>query len=207
MPTTVITVTNLKGGTGKTTTAAHVAQSLHESGAAVLGIDADPQGSLLRWHERVGFEWQVIAQPSGKLHRDLAGIVGDRWNVVVIDTPPTEDRRAPVLSAVRAATHVVVPLTPSTIERDRTDDVAELIAEARDYDERLAAAVLLVKVKASAASGRLYRANLESTGWHVLRPTIPDRESYRQAYGNPFRRDHVLQHTDVAAELLEVAPA
>lgn len=42
----VIAVTNFKGGSGKTTTAAHLAQYLALQGYRVLAIDLDPQASL-----------------------------------------------------------------------------------------------------------------------------------------------------------------
>lgn len=43
---TIITITNQKGGVGKTTTAAALLCALYERGQRVLGIDLDPQGSL-----------------------------------------------------------------------------------------------------------------------------------------------------------------
>lgn len=42
----VVTVVNFKGGSGKTTTAAHLAQHLALTGHRVLAIDLDPQASL-----------------------------------------------------------------------------------------------------------------------------------------------------------------
>ncbi len=44
--TQIITVTNQKGGVGKTTTASALICGLHRRGASVLGIDLDPQGNL-----------------------------------------------------------------------------------------------------------------------------------------------------------------
>ena len=43
---TIITITNQKGGVGKTTAAAALLTALHRRGARVLGVDLDPQGSL-----------------------------------------------------------------------------------------------------------------------------------------------------------------
>ena len=43
---TVIAITNQKGGVGKTTTSCALLAGLHQQGCRVLGVDLDPQGSL-----------------------------------------------------------------------------------------------------------------------------------------------------------------
>jgi len=41
-----------KGGVGKTTLAGHIAVAAHRAGVGPIGlIDADPQGSLMKWME------------------------------------------------------------------------------------------------------------------------------------------------------------
>src|SRR5690606_3909039 len=46
----VVAVVNFKGGSGKTTTAAHLAQHLALTGHRVLAVDLDPQASLSSLH-------------------------------------------------------------------------------------------------------------------------------------------------------------
>ena len=57
----VIAVVNFKGGSGKTTTATHLAQHLALTGHRVLGIDLDPQASLSALH---GFQPELDKNPS-----------------------------------------------------------------------------------------------------------------------------------------------
>jgi len=61
----VITVINFKGGSGKTTTAAHLAQKMALDGYRVLAIDLDPQASLSALH---GFQPEFDLLDGGTLY-------------------------------------------------------------------------------------------------------------------------------------------
>lgn len=61
----VITVINFKGGSGKTTTAAHLAQKLALDGYRVLAIDLDPQASFSALH---GFQPEFDLTDGGTLY-------------------------------------------------------------------------------------------------------------------------------------------
>jgi chromosome partitioning protein len=61
----VITVINFKGGSGKTTTAAHLAQKMALDGFRVLAIDLDPQASLSALH---GFQPEFDLADGGTLY-------------------------------------------------------------------------------------------------------------------------------------------
>ncbi|MCU0912033.1 MAG: plasmid partitioning protein RepA [Rhodobacteraceae bacterium] len=61
----VITVINFKGGSGKTTTAAHLAQKLALDGYRVLGVDLDPQASFSALH---GFQPEFDLVDGGTLY-------------------------------------------------------------------------------------------------------------------------------------------
>lgn len=57
----IVAVVNFKGGSGKTTTAAHLAQHLALTGHRVLAIDLDPQASLSALH---GIQPELDRNPS-----------------------------------------------------------------------------------------------------------------------------------------------
>lgn len=61
----VIAVINFKGGSGKTTTSAHLAQKAALDGYRVLGIDLDPQASLSALH---GFQPEFDLLDGGTLY-------------------------------------------------------------------------------------------------------------------------------------------
>ncbi|MEP4198297.1 MAG: plasmid partitioning protein RepA [Aliishimia sp.] len=61
----VITVINFKGGSGKTTTAAHLAQKMALDGYRVLALDLDPQASLSALH---GFQPEFDLLDGGTLY-------------------------------------------------------------------------------------------------------------------------------------------
>lgn len=64
-PLQVITVINFKGGSGKTTTAAHLAQKAALDGYRVLSIDLDPQASFSALH---GFQPEFDLLDGGTLY-------------------------------------------------------------------------------------------------------------------------------------------
>lgn len=203
-PVLTIVVANLKGGSTKTTTAAFVAHALAEAGLTVLCVDADGENeSLLSWSEAGEWSIPVIGMPVADLHRKLPGIAGDRYEAVVIDTPPMKERRGVVASALRIATHVLVPMAPTGMEYARIPAIRELVEEAGV----LAAtppqlAVVLTRTVSNAASTDVYRQMLTGDGVRVLGPTVGRLERYAQAFGLPITGATTTAYGDIAAELL-----
>ena len=64
-PCQVLAVVNFKGGSGKTTTAAHLAQYLALRGYRVLAVDLDPQASLTALH---GYQPEYDVQPNETMY-------------------------------------------------------------------------------------------------------------------------------------------
>lgn len=185
----VAAVVNLKGGSGKTTTAVFLAHEWAARGRRVLLVDADPQGTALRWSEQGSFALSSLALPVKDLHSRLGGIVGDRYDLVVIDTPPLAERAGIVLSALRLADLVVVPLAPTMAEYERLGDVWQAIADVEALrDTPATVAVLLNRTVTNAASTDMVREAITAGGgeWparRVLEAMVPRREVIAQAFG------------------------
>lgn len=121
-----LAITNLKGGTGKTTTAVHLAAGLGRRARTLL-IDADPQGSATEWAMLIGNEcpFALLADAEPDLHRRLPDIARG-YEHVVIDTPPGYE--SIVKSAILCATDILIPLAPSLMDINRLRPTIEMIA-------------------------------------------------------------------------------
>jgi chromosome partitioning protein len=178
-------VTNLKGGSGKSTSAGLLLHAWAQLGCRVVGVDADPQSTLTRWSDDA--EWRIpvfgLAKPS--LHRDLPGIItADSFDVAVVDTPPLEQERGIVHSAMRAATDVVVTLAPTASEWDALPRVWSALDDVDALRVRPApVSVLWNRVRAGTTSAKVYREQLADSGHYCLRSYIPLAERYAQAVG------------------------
>lgn len=183
----IITITNLKGGSAKTTSTAYLAHALADEGLSVLVVDADPQGSALRWSELAEWEIPTLALPVKTLHTKLAGIVPPSTDVVLIDTPPLDDHAGIVYSAMRAADTVLVTMAPTMMELERLVDVWAALDEVEPLRTTApTAAVLLNRTVANARSTEDIREAITESGRHVLETTIPRRESIAQSFGGPI---------------------
>jgi chromosome partitioning protein len=111
--TRVIVVACQKGGSGKTTIAAHLAvqAGIAGQGPAVL-VDTDPQGSLAQW--RSARKEAAPALATAKLV-DLAANPAELWSgkaaFAIIDTPPA--LTASIEQVIAIADLVLIPARPS----------------------------------------------------------------------------------------------
>lgn len=179
-----IALTNLKPGTGKTTTAVLLAYALHERGHDVALADCDPAGSALAWSDAVGgFPFKIYGLAVKDAGRRLADIAGP-GTIVVADTPQAEDHGAIVRSVLRRVDEITIPVAPTTIEVERTSGIADLLDEVDEVRTTKArTAVLLNRVVGRARSGGDVRQALVELGYDVLGPQIPRLEVYALAYG------------------------
>jgi len=91
----VVSVVNFKGGSGKTTTAAHLAQHLALKGHRVLAIDLDPQASLTALH---GIQPELDNVPS------------------LYETLRYDDERKPISEVIRPTNFPNLDIVPASLE-------------------------------------------------------------------------------------------
>ena len=174
-----LTVANLKGGAGKTTTAVYLANALSTQGRTLL-IDADPQGSALSWSETAGdFPLPVVAAPVRDLHRRVPQL-SEGYAHVVIDTPPGE--LAITRSAMRAADVILLPIPPSVMDLDRLRPTLEVLAELEGLHDPVMVC-LLTRVRRGTRSSKAAREVLSELGLNVLDTEITLREGYANSFG------------------------
>ena len=117
----IVVVASQKGGSGKTTIAAHLAvqAGLAGDGPAVL-VDADWQGSLAEWWCARNDDTLVLAtvtpgeltaMRADELAANLAELRRRGFAVVIIDTPPA--RTAAIEQVIAIADLVLIPARPS----------------------------------------------------------------------------------------------
>lgn len=182
-----IAITNLKGGSAKTTSTAHLAHAFAQRGSRVMVVDADPQGSTLRWSSLAEWNIPTISLPVKNLHTRLSGITPADVDLVLIDSPPLDEHAGIVYSLLRAADAAIITAAPTMIEWERLPIVWSAINEVESLRHSpLRHTVLLNRTIPRANSTDIYRSAIEDAGHDVLTATIPRRESFAQSFGAPI---------------------
>lgn len=204
-------ILNQKGGVGKTTLSVNLAACLARTGARVLLIDADPQGSALDWAaaRQAAPLFSVVGLPRPTIHRDIAQI-GQGYDHVIIDGPPRVTDLA--RSAIMASDIVVIPVQPSPYDIWAAEEVVKLIEEARIYKDSIKSVFVVNRKITNTAIGRDVRDALAAYPVHVLQASVAQRVVFAEAAAQgqaifevPAAGPAIAEMEAVAAELMEYA--
>lgn len=176
----IISLSSLKGGSGKTTLAIHLAHAIALGSARVLLVDADPQGSSQGWaaarEEKPPFP--VVGMARNTLHRDLPQLM-DNYDHAVIDTPPRVSALA--RTAILAADLVLIPVQPSSYDVWAASETVQLVEEARGFKPELQAAFVINRKIVNTAIGEDIQDALSEYDIPTLETTIGQRVVFAES--------------------------
>ncbi len=126
----VIAVASQKGGSGKTTIAAHLAVRAAAAGhGPVVLIDTDPQGSLAEWwHARADDTPALATVKPEALAANLAELRSYGTAIAVIDTPPA--LTGSIEQVIAMADLIVIPARPSPHDLRAASGTVEMARKA-----------------------------------------------------------------------------
>jgi chromosome partitioning protein len=178
-PPYVITVANLKGGAGKSTSVVTIACAFHRARKRTLIVDADSQGSLRTWAGAgTGNDIPPVPALDGRnIARDLIRI-GASYEMVVVDTPPRLPAEA--RTAMVAADLVLIPSEPGATDLWALKEMLATVEEARALRPDLLVYVLFNRVDQTNLS-ELVRKELVELGVPLLKSQLGSRVAFREA--------------------------
>jgi chromosome partitioning protein len=203
----IICVGGQKGGTGKSTTAVCLAAWLAGQKRDVLLIDANSaQGTASNWAERRaahhGDAPRVnCVEKSGNIYeavRDLA----ERYDEVIIDSGGQDSKE---LRTALPTSHILLtPTRPSQADIETLIYVADLVNQARDFNPKLEARVLITNAPANPAiklvdEAKELLSDLSDT-FSVSPTVIYNRKAYIDALTAGLGV-HELNNSKAAAEI------
>jgi chromosome partitioning protein len=178
----ILSLTTLKGGVGKTTSAFFLAAVALQRGQHVTVIDADNEQSALAWWNMIPDQPKsmtvIAAKPDGlaRQARDL-----ERSSTVIIDTPPNS--REMLNRTASVADHVIVPVKPTGLDVDRMRSTLELLADVDATRGGLDVSILFTHWQARQTLARDALEVLQSYRLPVLETKIRLLKPYAEPFG------------------------
>lgn len=178
----IITLASLKGGSGKTSLAVHLAHAIALSKRRVLLVDADPQASASTWaaarEDRPPFS--VVGVARDTLHRELPDLMTG-YDHGLIDTPPRTSKL--VGAALISSDLVLIPVQPSSYDVWAAAETVELVGQTQAIKPELKAAFIINRVIGRSVIGRDVLAALKDYPFPVLGTGIAQRVAIAEAAG------------------------
>ena len=178
----VITISQQKGGTGKTTLAVHLAMAFikyHNLKVAI--IDTDPQGSLGKWfmirsEKKVSNENLTFKTASLWGAQYESKTLKNDHDIVIIDTPPKIESDA--RPAIEAADLVLIPMAASHVDFWATGAIVEIAKKANKK--------ILVQINRSSQRSKLINKTkdfIKSLNLTSTKTIIGNRQIYTSSMG------------------------
>lgn len=195
----IISLLNLKGGVGKTTSCIALATAAARDGKDVIVLDADPQGSATFWADNADdndrpLPFEVNAANPATIKRAAKKFQGNSEKWAFIDCPPN----GTILDAAQEASDfVIIPTGTGNADLVKT---AETVRTMEANDKLYA--VLLTRVLTNTNGFKVAQENLENGSISFFDATIRQKEDLKGYFGLPFGSS-LYGYEDVYNEIKE----
>jgi len=179
----VISISQRKGGVGKTTVAVCLSAELRARGYDTALIDGDPQRSASQWAEpgKLGFPVHAIALDDRPVGAWAQAVQDVEAACVVIDTAPSDRALG---AAIALADLVIIPCTPSGLDLEATARTLEIVNAVRVRRNGIPHLILAPnRVDARTLEGQQLADELKAFNEHVS-PPIGDRTAFVRAFSD-----------------------
>ena len=134
-----ISVTNQKGGTGKSTLAIHIAATFASYGQKTLLIDADPQNSAMGWfslrcqngHPPLE-NLSVVSITNGTIHKQINELQQNYAHIVIDGTPRGDELNRDILVSSDIS---LIPTRAAGFDMWAADSITKIIPSVQSLQE------------------------------------------------------------------------
>ncbi len=162
----IITITNGKGGTGKTTLTMLLSSVFSESGHTVGIIDRDSQQTATHWIDTIKLTNAELYE-KGK-HKD--------YDVILIDTPPRLDSPE-LIESVKQADIILIVTSPSPADLWTTQNTVETIKKHKQG--KAIAKLLFNRIKANTLLSKELKSITKLLKTPALENNLHERTCYQ----------------------------
>jgi chromosome partitioning protein len=193
----VVVLLGMKGGTGKSTVAIHLAVAAHQAGRKVTLLDTDVQATSMAWRRhREAPEPRVLPARAYEVAKQIATEREDR-GLIVIDTPPRAESDIAKLAA--QADLIVIPLRCSMPDV-LASDVAFRMAKAADRPS----VVIFNAVNPRGLEVAEVREALTAQGYVVAPMVLAHRTAFARALSSGLAVTEFEEHGKAAEEIADL---